>query len=298
MHRYLKACGFPDHLTERNVLDFLSSTVVKPENLYTEVKIDAETTAREYRFLVNENTGVAAVMLFLAGRQPVLSHYFPFYEPVDAPVNEDCSIDRHADREVYAGITDLPDNGATLIFFITNSLDYRRKLLGGADPCALYYGAYISAFGESGKVLLPIAKDERDIAADEQARMDMNELREKAFDGDDDAGFAYESREMYYYDQIRERAQSEDLYTLVDQTFIPDGVECDQYSVVGEILEVGEAENTLTGEPLWQILVTCNGVKFRLCMRKKDLLGEPAQGRRLKCGIWLQAHVNLESAKA
>ncbi|MCQ2415671.1 MAG: DUF3881 family protein [Lachnospiraceae bacterium] len=295
MHRYLRACGFPDNITERSVLEFLDRDVVRPENLYTELKIDAESTAREYRLMVNGRVGIAAVVLFVQGRPPVLSHYFPFYEPFDEPVNEECSIDRHADREVYAGITDIPESGITLIFFINNSTDYRRKILQGADPYKTYRGAYISAFSNEGKVLLPIAKQPSDVEQDEQQRFRLNELRNAALDGDDDAGYAYESQEMYMYDQIRERAQNEDLYTLVDQTFIPDGVECDQYSVVGEILDVAEDVNDVTGEPLLFINIQCNGVKFRVCMRKKDLRGEPEPGRRLKCGIWLQAHVNLET---
>lgn len=40
------------------------------------------------------------------------------------------------------------------------------------------------------------------------------------------------------YSQISRRAMKEDLYSIIDSCFMPCGVECDQYSVIGEIEEV------------------------------------------------------------
>ena len=74
---------------------------------------------------------------------------------------------------------------------------------------------------------------------------------------------------------------------------MPSGIECDQYSVIGEIMNVEEATNRFTGEELWQLGLICNEVSFKLCMRKKDLLGEPLCGRRVKARIWLLGDVDL-----
>ena len=79
----------------------------------------------------------------------------------------------------------------------------------------------------------------------------------------------------------------------MEQTFIPWGVECDQYSIVAEILSVEESYNSFTGIGLWLLYVSCNGIQFRICMRKDDLLGEPAPGRRIKCGIWLHGRADI-----
>ena len=87
--------------------------------------------------------------------------------------------------------------------------------------------------------------------------------------------------------------ENEDLYSVVDQSFMPCGVECDQYSIIGEILEVEESANSLTDEKLWLLKLTCNDVEFRLCIRQADLTGEPMRGRRIKCRLWMQGSVNV-----
>lgn len=263
-------------MTEKDVYDFLSREVAKPENFYEEVRIDDTSKVREYRLMLGESVGVCAAYLLMGPVTPVLVYSFPFYETFDETSQADCVLERHTATETYSGIIDDLAPGISLIFYMINSLDMRRKLILGADPLAAYHGVYLSAFANEGKVLLPIARtgDETPFQFEET---------------EDDMALAEE--QVFLYDRI----QNEDLYTLVDQTFIPWGVECDQYSIVGEITEVGETVNTFTGIPMWLMAISCNDVHFRLCMRKDDLLGEPAQGRRIKCGIWLHGHVNIEN---
>ena len=95
------------------------------------------------------------------------------------------------------------------------------------------------------------------------------------------------------FHQISERIESEDLYSLVEQSFMPCGVECDQYSIIGVITELGSLVNELTQEELWMLKVSCNDVEFWLCIRKDDLTGEPMIGRRLKGKIWMTGKVNI-----
>ena len=40
------------------------------------------------------------------------------------------------------------------------------------------------------------------------------------------------------YSMASRRATREDIYSIVDTTFMPSGIECDQYSILGEIKEV------------------------------------------------------------
>jgi len=295
MHKYIKAAGFPDFMTERAVYDMIDQQVVQPDNLYIEVPVDAETTLREYRMPVAEGVGIGAVILYTGRRQPFLLYYYPYYEEFAEPVTTACAIERHTDKETYSGIIEDFTPGISLIFYMINSSDYRQKLHNGADPFKKYKGVYLTAFASDGKVLLPIAKKQQDVIADNLARNERRLLQEAAMAGDEDAGIQLDSQEIFLIDQINERAHREDLYSLVDQTFIPWGVECDQYSVVGEIKAVKETLNTFSGIPLWLIEVASNDVTFQLCMRQSDLLGQPEAGRRIKCGIWLQGHINLES---
>ena len=83
------------------------------------------------------------------------------------------------------------------------------------------------------------------------------------------------------------------MFSLVDTYFMPYGVECDQYSILGEITDCQMITNTLTGEKVYQMTVYCNELSFDLCINAEDLFGEPQVGRRFKGTIWLQGFINF-----
>lgn len=273
MHRFLKSAGFPDYLDEKGAIALLEQEVARPENLYEELNIETGTALREYRLMLNGAVGICTGFLIPEHHDPVLAYYFPFCETFDTESTADCILEPHTYTETYSGIIDDLAPGISLIFHMSNSLDFKRKILAGTDPLRSFRGTHLSAFAVEGKVLLPVVKPED---------LPPTPIMDNTYMEEDEQIF------------LLERMQTEDLYSVVDQTFIPWGVECDQYSIVGEITEVGELINNLTGIPLWLLKVNCNDVNFRLCMRKDDLLGEPLAGRRIKCGIWLSGHVNLE----
>ena len=74
---------------------------------------------------------------------------------------------------------------------------------------------------------------------------------------------------------------------------MPWGIECDLYSILGEILESRALTNSLTKEQIYVITLRCNDMDLDVCINEKDLVGDPAPGRRFKGIIWLQGHVNL-----
>ena len=99
--------------------------------------------------------------------------------------------------------------------------------------------------------------------------------------------------DMDIYSKVSRRLATEDVYSIVDSYFMPYGVECDLYSIMGEILAIRERENTLTGERLYQMKLDVNELEFDVCVPKKEVLGEPEIGRRFKGEIWLQGYVNF-----
>ena len=85
----------------------------------------------------------------------------------------------------------------------------------------------------------------------------------------------------------------EDLYSIIDSCFMPCGVECDQYSVLGEITDMKLVTNGLTGEKVHILTLCCNDLNLKVAINSIDLLGEPAVGRRFKGSVWLQGQVNF-----
>ena len=96
---------------------------------------------------------------------------------------------------------------------------------------------------------------------------------------------------MNLFNTAIRRIQNEDLYSIVNTSFIPNGVECDHYSVVGEIIDCKEVENTITNEKLYSLHVESNDIDFQVLINQADLLGVPDIGRRFKGDIWLQGQV-------
>ena len=73
---------------------------------------------------------------------------------------------------------------------------------------------------------------------------------------------------------------------------MPYGIESDQYSIMGEIIDYTLAQNEMTGENVYILDIVCSEIPFSVCINQKDLIGEPTVGRRFKGNIWLQGSIN------
>lgn len=221
-----------------------------------------------------------------------IDHYFPYYIGSQISSQEPVSIERHVDRESYAGACDDPRLGLILIFHLINPCDYLNVCQG--DVLREYRSSLsLSALASSGKILLPVARshmEEEQIRSQQSRR---NNLISAARNGDQEAMESLTMEDIDTYSAISKRIQQEDLYSIVETSMMPRGMECDQYSIVGEILDCSRTVNSRTGEAVCQMGVNVNDVRMDVCINAADLLGEPAPGRRFKGDIWLQGHVEF-----
>ena len=110
--------------------------------------------------------------------------------------------------------------------------------------------------------------------------------------GDEEAIESLTLEDMDLYTSISRKILTEDVFTLVDTYFMPYGVECDQYSILGEIMDISLRTNKITGEEIYVMRINCNDLEFDVCINRKDLYGEPQVGRRFKGVIWMQGYIN------
>lgn len=68
---------------------------------------------------------------------------------------------------------------------------------------------------------------------------------------DEDAIELLTMEDMDMYSTISRKIQKEDVFSIVDTYFMPYGVECDHYSVLGEIMECTRVRNRFTGEEIF-----------------------------------------------
>ena len=113
--------------------------------------------------------------------------------------------------------------------------------------------ANLTGLAGSGKILLPIQKTEKQRENAKVTAKERNTLLEAAKNGDEDAMETLTIEDIDMYSQISRRVMKEDLYSIIDSCFMPCGVECDQYSVIGEITEIVEKKNQITGEEVYDL---------------------------------------------
>ena len=90
---------------------------------------------------------------------------------------------------------------------------------------------------------------------------------------------------------VSRRIAHEDVYSIIETCFMPCGIECDQYSVIGEITEISTSANRITKEEIYNLKLDCNDMVFHVAINKQDLLGEPRIGRRLRDRCRMQGTV-------
>ena len=290
MHKFLKAAGFSDFTSEESVYNLIRQHVLRPELLTARLELGDNAALLEYRMAVNEHVGVCAAVIDFGGGRTELQYYYPYYDTHEISSNGICALERHTQAETFAGVIDEYNIGLSLIFYMTNPVSYRQR--PDMETRYEFRGTGLSAFANAATILLPVLKTEQ-VGQSSMPSYPDESLIEAARNGDEDAIETLTASDMQMYHQISERIETEDLYSVVEQSFMPCGIECDQYSVIGEILELKETENSFTGEKLALMKISCNDVEFRLCMRRDDILGEPMKGRRIKCRLWMQGHVNV-----
>ena len=138
-----------------------------------------------------------------------------------------------------------------------------------------------------------IIKNVEQEEADRKLSQQRNSLIAAARNGDEEAMEILTMEDIDMYTMISRRIQHEDVYTIVDSYFMPYGIECDQYNLMGEITECNTTVNSVTGEKLYQLGIVSNDIPLDICINEKDLLGIPEVGRRFKGVIWLQGMINF-----
>ena len=200
--------------------------------------------------------------------------------------SSECSIQSLAELETYGGLLDEYRVGISLIFYMTNSIEYRSRRSKRLPVLAK--NICLSGLASQGKILLPVKKTPKQAEDLKQAARKRGSLLEAARRGDEQAIETLTVEDIDLYSMVTKRIIKEDMYSIIETCFMPSGIECDQYSIIGNILSVNLVANDLTNEEIYRLRIECNDMIFTIAINKADLLGEPAPGRRFKGQIWMQ----------
>lgn len=291
MHSYLKSIGFSG-IEDKKQLDAVLKEVIEHYDEKIVVEDRSGHLFTELSKMYGCDFGITVCGEYDENNHFEMEYYFPYFRGTGITMQEEVTIEKHAGKESYAGACDDLRIGVTVIFYLQNAGEYltqrsRGHISGGT------YNVTLSGLAKSGTILLPVM----DAAEDEQEKkdaVDRGRLIAAAKNGDEDAIESLTIEDMDTYSMISQRVQNEDIYSIVDTYFIPYGMECDLYNIMGQILEVNKVKNLDTGDSIFEMRINCNGMEFDICVNENDLLGIPEAGRRFKGIVWLQGYVEFE----
>lgn len=290
MHQYLRAVGFSNIKSKKELKDLMNDVIVNP-NEKDFVETDRNSILVEYSKNYSSSAGITLRGEFDEDQNLTMDFYFPYVRPHQVSTQEAVSVERHAQNESFAGVCEDYRVGVTLIFYVQNGMSMMKKITDG-DLSTPRTSISFSALSINGIIMFPIKKDEVEKKKIKKAASDRGKQIVAAKSGDENAMEKLTLEDIDTYNALSKRILTEDVFSLVDSFFMPYGVECDQYSILGEIEEVTKEVNKMTDEELYVMTVNCNGLPVTLCINKVDLLGEPIVGRRFKGDIWLSGVIN------
>ncbi|MDO4318167.1 MAG: DUF3881 family protein [Lachnospiraceae bacterium] len=292
MHSYLKSIGFACCKTNQ-VEEKLLDEVIDSAMRRSQISIRPETDIQfaEYSLDFCEDMGITVRGQIDEEDNFHIDHYFPYLRPRNITSNEEVFINKRSDSDSYAALCDDMRVGVSLIFYLQNAIDFLRN--NRFDTNNFVLPTKLSGLAAEGAILLPTLRSMKDI---DESKIEISKhvkMISDAKNGNQEAIEKLTIEEIDNYALVGKRVKTEDVFSIVDTSFAPYGMESEVYKILGVILSVEERVNRATHEHLYVMEIYCNHLVFDVCINEENLLGQPAVGRRFRGVIWLQGLVEF-----
>ena len=291
MHKYMRAIGFSNIKDKKELKEILTDAVMtSSERAYT-VLDDSEKVAVMSKS-ISPSLGINVCGEFDEEGHFVYDYYFPYLRSFVKSIQEEIAVERHSSQVSFAGVCEEVNFGVILIFYLQNFAGYFE-----AKKNNTLEKSYVSLTGLStvGRIIFPIQKSMLQKRTQRIYSEKRKDLMQEARKGVESAIESLTMQDVGLYNTICKKIMESDIYSLVDTTFIPCGVESDHYAVLGEIINVKKETNMYTNEKIFILTIQCNDIMMDIAINSEDLMGEPSVGRRFKGDIWLQGSVHVEN---
>lgn len=288
MHKFLRSIGFSE--LKKDELEQIFEQIINNPTVH---KVATDSEGNEFAEIskeFGEFFGISIRGIYKEDDTFELEYYYPYLCGKAISTREPAEVEKHAEKESYAGICDEVRIGVTLIFYLQNVVDY-LAVKKSKSYMSLAEGVVLGALSTEGKILLPVNKSENKVRNTKKEGTDRNHLIAAARDGDEDAIENLTLEDIDTYSLLSRRITHEDILSIVDSYFMPYGIESDQYSILGEIMDCTLLQNHMTEENVYCLDILCNDINFSVCINQKDLIGEPEVGRRFKGIVWMQGSI-------
>ena len=289
MHKYLQTVGFGNLKSKKDLKEILTDVVMTSSDR-SFAQVDDDTRVAIMSKNISPSLGISVCGEFDEEGHFVFDYYFPYLRSFVKSVQEEISVERHSSQISFAGVCEEVNFGVILIFYLQNFTGYLEAKKEGTLK-----NSYVSLTGLStnGRILFPLEKNSRERRNQKIYSEKRKTLMHDARKGVESAIESLSIQDMGIYNTICKKILESDIYSLVDTTFIPCGVESDHYAILGEILHVKEETNMYSNEKIYIMTLNCNDILMDVAINSEDLMGVPAPGRRFKGDIWLQGSVHV-----
>lgn len=292
MHRFLSAVGFK-YVKNHKQLNSLFEKIVEEPDHFESISVEDDSDFVQVSREFAPGMGISVYGRLDEEYTFKPEFYVPYVKSNTISTDEECFFHEHADKESYAGSCDDYRINITLIFAVANFMEL-RGIVSRTGFIPKNRSVSFAGLSTDGKVLFPIYKTEKEkeeakVLAQKRVEM-MKSIKNMSADMIEQVG----REEMELLHEVGIQLRSSDLYSVVDTYFMPYGVECDQYALMGVIEDVQLVKNAFSGEEIYRLRILCNDMPFEIAIHKEDLWGIPEVGRRFKGSIWLTGNVEFE----
>lgn len=292
MHNHLTAIGFPKLMTLKEHRSLIKD-IQNDAKMYKTLTIEPGLNFCELRQEYSKSTGMS-VYGEIEDDQGVFEKEYcmPYFRGSGITSYADVLLEKWPDRNAFLGICEDAKVEVSLIFHVQNVFDFIIGEWADQIP-KTNTSVTLSGLANEGMILLPVKKSpEQERSRKEESRNRMM-LLSAAREGDSDAMESLTLEDIDTYSKVSRRLVTEDVFSIVESYFMPYGVQCDHYAIMGEILAVHVEENILSKNKIYTLSLDVNELQFDVCVPADGLVGEPVKGRRFKGNIWLQGYINF-----
>lgn len=291
MHKYSKAIGFGGDISG-SMMRKVEEEVRREFTSHERMILDEDTDYCEFRKILGERLELAMYGVMDMDENFEKEYSVPVFQGKGITTYADVIVEKKIDKEAYIGICEDARVDISLMFYLQNPMEYVRELQSG-NLSKKKTSVTLAGLAYDGTVLFPVTKNEKDKKEQREQFRDRMMLVSAARKGDSEAIETLTLKDMDTYQKVSKRVVTEDIFSIIDTYFMPYGVECDLYSIMGEILDMDLVINEVTREKIMILTLDVNEMIFDVCIPKANILGEPAVGRRFRTNIWLQGKINF-----
>ena len=290
MHTFIKAIGFGKKESQAELEELIKESVIHADSREEKIKKSG------YKYLEFKKEFAENIGIIVRGEEDKdgvfhIGNYFPYLSPTTEGIFEnEVFIHKKVDSDAFTGMCDDSRLGISLIFFIQKAVNYIDS--DGTEIKEHGRNVKLAALAKTGTIILPTQKRIYSHIASKIDNVMKTQLMDYAKSGNMDAINILSDTDYDKSIVASERIKHEDLFSIVETSFIPYGSESDLYSVLGNIISARQLVNKSTKENIWIIRIVCNDIEFEVAINAEDLLGFPSPGMRFKGVIWLQGDVD------